>query len=164
MIKNLTGRVWKFGDDINTDLLAPGGYMKCSLEELSSHCLETVDPSFAGEVKNSDLIVAGKNFGVGSSREQAAQVLSFLGVAAVIASSFGGIFCRNAFNWGLPAITCASVKGIENGHQLQVNLDTGTIINLDTSKTLNCEAIPDHLLNLINVGGLVPYLEKTLNK
>ena len=164
MIDILTGRVWKFGDDINTDLLAPGIYMKCSLEELSSHCLETVDSSFSGAVKKSDLIVAGKNFGVGSSREQAAQVLSFLGVAAVIASSFGGIFYRNSFNWGLPAITCDSLDGIESGHELQVNLDIGTIINLDTSKTIICEAIPSHLLNLINVGGLVPYLEQTLNK
>ena len=164
MIKILTGRVWKFGDDINTDLLAPGVYMKCSLEELSSHCLETVNSSFAGEFKKSDLIVAGKNFGVGSSREQAAQVLSFLGVAAVVASSFGGIFYRNSFNWGLPAITSDSVESIESGQQLQVNLETATIINLDTSKTIICEAIPNHLLNLINVGGLVPYLEKTLNK
>ena len=164
MIETLTGRAWKFGDDINTDLLAPGVYMKGSLEELASHCLESVDPFFAGSVKPTDIIVAGRNFGLGSSREQAAQVLNFLGVSAIIATSFGGIFYRNAFNWGLPAITCASVKGIENGHQVQVNLDTGTIINLDTSKTLNCEAIPDHLLKLISVGGLVPYLEQTLNK
>ena len=113
MIEILTGRAWKFGDDINTDLLAPGVYMKGSLKELASHCLESVDPLFAGSVKSNDFIVAGRNFGLGSSREQAALVLNYLGLAAVVALSFGGIFYRNAFNCGLPAITCSSVEEIK---------------------------------------------------
>ena len=154
MIEILTGRAWKFGDDINTDLLAPGVYMKGSLKELASHCLESVDPLFAGSVKSNDFIVAGRNFGLGSSREQAAQVLNYLGVAAVIALSFGGI---------LPAITCSSVEEIETGHRLEVNLESGTIVNLDTAKKMNGEPIPSHLLGLIDVGGLIPHLEKTLN-
>ena len=160
MTITLTGRAWRFGDEINTDLLAPGIYMKSPLEELASHCLESIDSSFAGSVKSSDFVVAGKNFGLGSSREQAVQVLDYLGVAAVIASSFGGIFYRNAFNWGLPAITCTSIEEIKHGHQLEVNLESGTIVNMDTNETMNGEAIPSHLLRLVNAGGLVPYLEK----
>ena len=162
MIETLTGRAWKFGDDINTDLLAPGVYMKGSLEELASHCLESVDPFFAGSVKPTDIIVAGRNFGLGSSREQAVQVLNFLGVSAIIATSFGGIFYRNAFNWGLPAIICTSVEGTENGHRLELNLESGTIVNRDTAKKMNGKPIPRHLLGLIDVGGLIPHLEKTL--
>ena len=100
---------------------------------------------------------------MGSSREQAALVLNYLGVAAVIALSFGGIFYRNAFNCGLPAITCSSVEEIETGHRIEVNLESGTIVNLDTAKKMNGEPIPSHLLGLIDVGGLIPHLEKTLN-
>jgi len=163
VIEILTGRTWKFGDDINTDLLAPGVYMKGSLKELASHCLESVDPLFAGSVKSNDFIVAGRNFGLGSSREQAALVLNYLGVAAVIALSFGGIFYRNAFNCGLPAITCSSVEEIETGHRLEVRLESGTIVHLHCAKKMNGEPIPSHLLGLIDVGGLIPHLEKTLN-
>ena len=134
-----------------------------NLKELASHCLESVDPLFAGSVKSNDFIVAGRNFGLGSSREQAALVLNYLGLAAVVALSFGGIFYRNAFNCGLPAITCSSVEEIETGHRLEVNLESGTIVNLDTAKKMNGEPIPSHLLGLIDVGGLIPHLEKTLN-
>ena len=163
MTEILTGRVWKFGDEINTDVLAPGVYMKGSLDQLSSHCLESVDPKFAGSVEASDFIVAGRNFGLGSSREQAAQVLKHLGVAAVIASSFAGIFYRNAFNWGLPAITCSSVEGIKQGHRLEVSLVSGKIVNLETGKTINGDATPSHLLSLIDAGGLIPHLKKMLD-
>ncbi|MAF49947.1 MAG: 3-isopropylmalate dehydratase [Rhodospirillales bacterium] len=158
----LTGLVWRFGDEVDTDVLAPGIYMKGPLEELAIHCLESVEPSFAGSVQAGDIVVAGRNFGMGSSREQAAQVLKHLGVAAVIAPSFGGIFYRNAFNWGLPAIICASVDGIENGHRLELDLEGGTISNLDTGETMAADAIPGHLMGLIDAGGLVPYLEKKL--
>ena len=163
MMQALRGRAWKFGDEVDTDILAPGKYMKSPLKDLACHCLEAIDPYFAKSVKVNDFVVAGRSFGIGSSREQAAQVLSHLGVAAVIASSFGGIFYRNAFNCGLPAIICASAEHIENGQQLEVNLKNGTIINLSTKNTLNCDPIPSHLLDLINAGGLVCYLEKKLN-
>lgn len=158
----LSGRVWRFGDDVNTDVIAPGIYMKSPLEELAEHCLESVDASFARAVQSGDIIVAGKNFGMGSSREQAAQVLTHLGVAAVIAPSFGGIFYRNAFNWGLPAIVCAAIKGIQMNHQVEVDLAGGSIANLDSGETVASDAIPDHLMGLIDAGGLVPYLEKKL--
>ena len=159
----LTGRVWRFGDDVNTDLIAPGIYMKSPLEELAAHCLETVDASFAASVKADDIIVAGKNFGMGSSREQAFQVLKHLGVAAVIATSFGGIFYRNAFNWGLPAIVSAETDGIAMNNRIEVDLAGGTITNLDSGQSVQSDAIPEHLMGLIDAGGLVPYLEKMLN-
>ena len=162
MIEILNGRAWKFGDDINTDLLAPGNYMKSSLKELADHCLESVDPLFAGSVKSNDFVVAGRNFGMGSSREQAALVLNFLGVAAVIALSFGGIFYRNAFNWGLPAITCRSIDGIKDGHKLEVVIKKGTIFNTETGVITEGDPTPPHLSNLIDAGGLVSFLENNL--
>ena len=158
----LTGRVWRFDDDVNTDVIAPGIYMKSPLEELAVHCLETVNASFAASVKADDIIVAGRNFGIGSSREQAAQVLKFLGVAAVIATSFGGIFYRNAFNWGLPAIVCVEPGGIQMNNRIEVDLAGGTIANLDSGEILASDAIPEHLMGLIDAGGLVPYLEEKL--
>ena len=100
----MSGTVWKFGDNVDTDVLAPGAFMKGPVEELARHCLESVDPQFAAGVQPGDYVVAGRNFGVGSSREQAAQVLKLLGVAAVIAPSFAGIFYRNACNLGLAAL------------------------------------------------------------
>jgi 3-isopropylmalate/(R)-2-methylmalate dehydratase small subunit len=158
----LSGRVWRFGDDVNTDVIAPGIYMKSPLEEMAEHCLESVDASFAAMVEAGDIIVAGKNFGLGSSREQAAQVLKHLGVAAVIAPSFGGIFYRNAFNWGLPAIVCTAIDGIQMSQRIEVDLAAGSISNLDSGESVASDAIPEHLMGLIDAGGLVPYLEKTL--
>ena len=115
----MTGRqdgcAWVFGDDVDTDALAPGLYMKGSIEELAGHCLETVDPDFAMQVRSGDVVVAGRNFGMGSSREQAAQVLKQLGVAAVVARSFGGIFYRNALNMGLVAVTSTAVDRLRSG-------------------------------------------------
>ncbi len=154
------GRAWVFGDDIDTDVLAPGLYMKSPLEELASHCLETVDPQFAANVRAGDVIFAGNNFGMGSSREQAAEALKHLGVTAVVARSFAGIFYRNAINLGLPAVTCAQTDLIHNGDQIVIDLDNGEIHNRTTGATLACEAIPVHLAALIRDGGLVAHLEK----
>jgi len=160
----MSGQVWKFGDEINTDLLAPGVYIKLPLDELASHCLETVDPLFAGSVVEGDFVVAGKNFGMGSSREQAAQVLKTLGVAAVIAESFSGIFYRNAFNLGLPAIKLNDIEPINAGNKITLNLKSGKIHNLSTGIDLAGEAVPANLLALIEAGGLVPHLKRTLNQ
>jgi 3-isopropylmalate/(R)-2-methylmalate dehydratase small subunit len=153
-------RVWKFGDNVDTDLLAPGLYMKGPVEELARHCLEALEPQFAGEVKAGDIIVAGKNFGMGSSREQAAQVLRMLGVQAVLAKSFGGIFYRNAFNLGLLALVCADVDSIDADDELQIDARSGRIGNLTSGEQISAGAIPEHLLQLIEAGGLVAYLEQ----
>jgi 3-isopropylmalate/(R)-2-methylmalate dehydratase small subunit len=160
----MAGRVWKFGDDVNTDVLAPGIYIKLPLEDLASHCLEAVEPNFASDVQDGDIVVGGVNFGMGSSREQAAQVLKVLGVAAVVAPSFGGIFYRNAFNLGLPAIVSNEIDQIEAEQELKIDLKTGVIENITTGKQLAGEAVPENLMDLVEAGGLVPYLEQKLNK
>ena len=160
----MAGRVWKFGDDVNTDVLAPGIYIKLPLEDLASHCLEAVEPNFASDVQDGDIVVGGVNFGMGSSREQAAQVLKVLGVAAVVAPSFGGIFYRNAFNLGLPAIVSNEIDQIAAEQELKIVLKTGVIENITTGKQLAGEAVPENLMDLVEAGGLVPYLEQKLNK
>ncbi len=165
MSNDLTaGSVWKYGDGVDTDLLAPGAYMKGAMEGLASHCLEAIDPGFASQVKSGDVVVAGKNFGIGSSREQAAEVLRMLGVTAVIARSFGGIFYRNAFNLGLYALVSEDVEHIEKDHRISIDPLAGRIVNETTGETLACEKVPEHLAAIVAAGGLIPHLEKTLRK
>jgi 3-isopropylmalate/(R)-2-methylmalate dehydratase small subunit len=157
-----TGRAWIFGDDVNTDVLAPGAYIKGPLEELAKHCLESIDPGFAPGAKPGDVVVGGENFGMGSSREQAVIALNMLGVSAVLAKSFARIFYRNALNLGLPALVCAEAGTIEAGHELRVDAEAGVVENLTTGERLACEPIPAHLMAMIADGGLLPHLEKRL--
>jgi 3-isopropylmalate/(R)-2-methylmalate dehydratase small subunit len=156
------GTAWRFGDNIDTDVLAPGIYMKRPIEELARHCLEAVDPRFATAVEPGDIVVAGRNFGMGSSREQAAQALRRLGIAAVLAQSFAGIFYRNALNLGLLALVCPGTERIGAGDRLAVDGVQGVVSNLTTGERLRCEPLPPHLLRMVEEGGLVPYLEKKL--
>jgi len=158
------GRAWVFGDDLNTEALAPGRYMKFSIEEIAKHCLESVDPLFAAQVHAGDVVVGGKNFGAGSSREQAAAVLVHLGVAAVVARSFAGLFYRNAFNLGLPLLVCSEAGSVLPGDFLEVDLEGGRIANLTQRRSLDCEPVPAHLMALIRDGGLLGHLEKRLGK
>ena len=151
-----------FGDNIDTDQLAPGGTLKSGIEVIAGQCLGLLNPNFANEVHPGDFVVGGRNFGIGSSREQAAQALCHLGVAAVIAPSFGGIFYRNAFNFGLLALICADAGNISQGDRLTIDPEKGTVRNLTKDETYTCEAVPAHLLEIISAGGLVPYLEKKL--
>ncbi len=154
------GRAWVFGDDIDTDVLAPGRYMKGPVEDAAPHCLESVDPEFASGVAPGDFVVAGGNFGLGSSREQAAQVLRILGVTAVIAKSFGGIFYRNAFNLGLMAVQCRETGRRSARDRLALDAEAGVLRNLNTGESYACEPVPAHLLALIADGGLIPQLER----
>jgi 3-isopropylmalate/(R)-2-methylmalate dehydratase small subunit len=154
------GRAWVFGDNIDTDQLAPGLYMKRPIEEIARHCLETADPQFADGVGQGDIVVGGRNFGMGSSREQAAQTLRHLGVSAVLAPSFGGIFYRNALNLGLLALVCAEAGKIAAGDQLALEPEHGKVHNLTRNETYACEPIPPHLVEMVRAGGLVPYLER----
>jgi len=156
------GRVWRFGDNLNTDVLAPGAYMKFGIEEIARHCLEAVEPRFAKEVQPGDVLVAGRNCGAGSSREQAPQALKHLGVGALVAESFAGLFYRNALNLGLPALVCAETKRIRADDRLRVDAESGRIDNLTTGETIACEPIPPHLMQMIRDGGLLPHLEKRL--
>lgn len=158
----MSGYAFVFGDNVDTDALAPGRYMKGSVEELARHCLEAVAPDFARSVRPGDIIVAGRNFGMGSSREQAAQALKILGVSAVVAKSFGGIFLRNALNLGLPVMACANAGGVQPGDRVSVDLARGTLLNETRGTTLQGEPLPAFLLAMLADGGLVPHLERKL--
>ena len=151
-----------FGDNIDTDVIAPGRYMKFGIEEISKHCLEAISPAFAKELQAGDFVVGGRNFGAGSSREQAPAALKHLGVAALIAESFAGLFYRNALNLGLPALACAEAKRIRHGDELEVDFQSSAIVNRTTNETLSFEPIPEHLLQMVRDGGLLPHLEKRL--
>lgn len=156
-------KVWKLGADIDTDALAPGAYMKLGVEGIAPHCLEAVRPEFAATVRPGDVIVAGANFGIGSSREQAAAALVFLGVRAVIAPSFSGLYFRNAFNLGLLLLTCAQAEKMQDADLVELDLDALTI-TLGTGVQLVCEPIPGFLLDMVAAGGLLNQLKIKLGR
>ncbi len=163
-MKKIAGRAWVFGDSVNTDAMAPGLYFKAPMTEMARHCLETVDPVFAAQVKPGDIIVAGRNFGVGSAREQAAMALTHLGVGAVLAVSFGRIFYRNALNFGLPALTWPEAGTVLPGDRLEVDPVAGLIKNSRTGERHAVPGIPAHLMAMVEAGGLMPWLKLRLNK
>jgi 3-isopropylmalate/(R)-2-methylmalate dehydratase small subunit len=151
-------RVWKLSADVDTDQLAPGHAMKHGIEVIARHCLEGLRPEFAAGVQRGDVIVAGPGFGIGSSREQAASVLVQLGLAAVIAPSFGGLYFRNAFNVGLLLITCAEAETIADGSALTFDVRRQRI-QLADGRVLTTEPIPGFLLDRVEAGGLLPQLK-----
>ena len=155
-------KAWVFGDDVDTDAIAPGRYMKFGIEQIARHSMEALAPGFASAVGKGDFVVAGRNFGCGSSREQAPEALKRLGVAALVAESFAGLFYRNAINLGLPAVVCAQAKRIRPGERLAIDLERGEIANLDTGEKLACEPIPPFLMTIVRDGGLLAHLEKRL--
>jgi 3-isopropylmalate/(R)-2-methylmalate dehydratase small subunit len=157
-------KAWVLGDNIDTDAIAPGRYMKFGIEEIAQHCLESVRPEFARTAKPGDVVVGGRNFGAGSSREQAPAALKHLGVAALVAESFAGLFYRNALNLGLPAVVCANARRIRDGDLLRVAFEDGEIANLTTGETLQCDPIPAHLMEMVRDGGLLAHLEKRLGR
>jgi 3-isopropylmalate/(R)-2-methylmalate dehydratase small subunit len=153
-------RTWRLPPDIDTDQLAPGHAMKDGqLETIAKHCLEAVRPEFSRNVNRGDVIVAGANFGIGSSREQAASVLVHLGVSAVIAPSYSGLFFRNAFNVGLLLLTCPRALDIADGAALRFDA-RAAVITLAGGVTLATDPIPGFLLDRIEAGGLLPELER----
>jgi 3-isopropylmalate dehydratase small subunit len=159
-MSSIKGNAWIFGDEINTDTMAPGIYFKEPMEVMAQHCLEAVDPEFASGVQPGDIVVAGGNFGVGSAREQAPMALVHLGVGAVIAKSFSRIFYRNAINFGLPLLVFPQAAEVEAGAVLEVNPVEGVITNVTTGQTYKVEGIPPHLMEMINIGGLMPWLKE----
>ena len=156
----IEGRVFRFGDGIDTDVLAPGIYMKRPIAEIASHCLESVDAAFARDVRPGDIVVAGRNFGIGSSREQAAEALRHLGVACVLAESFGAIFYRNALNFGLPVLVCPQAGRIAADDRLAVDPRTGRVRDLTQDFEIAAQPLPEFLLDMVADGGLVPHLDK----
>lgn len=152
-------RVWRFGADIDTDQLAPGAYMKLGIEGIAPHCLEAVRPEFAGAVDAGDVIAAGANFGIGSSREQAAAALVHLGVRAVIAPSFSGLFFRNSFNLGLLLVTCPEAERLREGELVEIDLQPMQVIT-EGGTRLSCDPVPDFLLQMVQAGGLLNQLRQ----
>lgn len=163
-MKIISGRVFVFGDDINTDVMAPGLYFKAPLAEMARHCMEAVDPAFAGAVRPGDIVVAGRNFGVGSAREQAAMALTHLGVGAVLARSFGRIFYRNALNFGLPVLVFPEAGLIRPGEVLAVDPVSGRIERPASGDSWVVQGLPAHLMEMVGAGGLMPWLKLRLAK
>jgi len=158
-----TGKVWKFGDDIDTDLIIAARYLNTSdPKELARHCMEDADPSFAGKVASSDIIVAGKYFGCGSSREHAPIAIKAAGVSCVLAKSFARIFYRNAFNMGLPILECDDTDRFNSGDMLSVDFDTGEIIHMETKTSYQSRPIPPFMQELVQSGGLMKHIAKKI--
>jgi len=157
----LKGKAFKFGDNISTDHIIPGKYahLRSNLPELAKHVMEDADATFAKKVKSGDFIVAGKNFGLGSSREHAALVIKMAGVSAILAESVARIFFRNAINQGLPVLICDTAK-IDAGDKIEVNLTTGVVTDLTNGAKLTFGKIPEVMLGILNEGGLIPYISK----
>lgn len=155
------GKAHKFTDDISTDLIAPGRlfHLRSNLKELAKHVLEDADPDFAKKVRTGDFVVAGKNFGLGSSREHAPMIIKLAGVEAVIAKSFARIFYRNAINVGLPVVICDTDK-IDEGDELEINLERGTLKNITRGIELKFPALPKAMTTILNDGGLVAHIRK----
>lgn len=158
----IKGRVWKYGNNVNTDEIIPALYLSTSdPEQLGAHCMEGIDRDFVKKVRRGDLIVAGKNFGCGSSREHAPVAIKAAGAAGVIASSFARIFYRNSFNIGLPIFECVSaVKGAREGDVIEIDMAKGEIRNLSRGKEYRIKPFPDFMRDLIRQGGLVNWIRK----
>ena len=163
-VEVLKGRVWKYGDNVDTDAIIPARYLNVSTpEELAVHAMEDWDADFAGQVQAGDLMVGGANFGCGSSREHAPLALKGAGIRCVVAESFARIFYRNAINIGLPILECPeAVAGTESGQVLEVDLAKGTIKNVDTGQVFQAGAYPAFLMAIISAGGLIPYTRQKL--
>lgn len=159
------GKVFKFGDDIDTDAIIPARHMNTSVpEELAQHCMEDADPEFVHKMEKGDIIVAGKNFGCGSSREHAPIAIKYAGVSCVIAKSFARIFYRNAINIGLPIFESPeAAEALAEGHRVRVDADTGVITNLTTGETYRAKPFPEFMQQLIEAGGLMAYVKEKVS-
>ena len=159
-MKKANGTVFKYGDNVDTDVIIPARYLNSSdPAELAQHCMEDIDKDFIKNVKPGDIIVADKNFGCGSSREQAPGVLKALGIKAVIAKSFARIFYRNSINIGLPVIVCKELYDhVEDGGQADLNLSAGTV-TVD-HQVFSCTKLPEYMQNILSAGGLIASLNK----
>lgn len=162
MATGMKGKVHIFGDDVNTDYIISGRYKFKTLDnrELAKHVMEDLDPDFYSKISGGDFLVAGRNFGCGSSREQAPLAIKYAGISAVIAKSFARIFYRNAINVGLPVLECMRVEEIREGDVLDVNLKEGVIENETKNLRLDVKPLPDVMLEILEEGGLADYFRK----
>lgn len=159
---NARGNVFKYGNNVDTDVIIPARYLNTSdPDELAKHCMEDIDSEFIGKVQAGDIMVAEKNFGCGSSREHAPIALKAAGISVVIAKTFARIFYRNALNIGLPIFECPeAVDGIDRGDEVEVDFQTGAIKNLTKGASYQAEPFPEFMQELIAAGGLIPYLQR----
>jgi len=162
--RTLRGKAHIFGDNINTDLISPAQYMEMSNDVIAAHAMEGADPDFTKKVKQGDILIAGMNFGSGSSRETAPISLKGCGISVVIAKSFARIFYRNCINIGLSVLVCEQIGGIDEGDELEVELETGLIRNLLNGLTYHCTPLPANIVALIKNGGLLGDLDIRLNR
>lgn len=161
----IRGRAHIFGDDVNTDVIIPAMYLNTfDSDILGRHAMEGIDPQFSSKVKKGDVIVAGSNFGCGSSREHAPIAIKSCGVSAVVSSSFARIFYRNAINVGLPALVSREANSAEQGDELEILMDKGTIRNLTKKETYQFQPLPEFLLTILNDGGLLEHTKKRLKR
>ena len=157
---NAKGTAYKYGDNVDTDVIIPARYLNTSIaEELAQHCMEDLDEMFAKKVSPNDVVVAGENFGCGSSREHAPQIIKIAGVGAVIAKSFARIFYRNAINIGLLAIEC-DTDSIDDGDDLELDIEKGIITNHTNGTIIQIEPLPPVMIKLLEDGGLVEHIKK----
>ena len=160
---SLRGAAWVFGDEVSTDDIVPGKYLKVTdLKEIAPHVMEGLAPDFAAKVRPGDIVVGGKNFGKGSSRESAPGALKEAGVSCVVAVFFARIFFRNAINFGLPVLECAEAGRIQEGDELEIDVEDGRIRDLTRGFELRAQPLPPHIMELVHAGGLVPYLERKI--
>lgn len=162
----ICGNVFKYGDNVDTDVIIPARYLNTAdANELAKHCMEDIDATFVSKVAPGDIMVAGRNFGCGSSREHAPLAIKASGISCVIASTFARIFYRNAINIGLPIMECPeAVDSIAAGDQLSVDLSSGTITDITSGKTFRAEPFPPFMQDLIAAGGLAAYMRKAVQK
>ena len=162
MRTKITGRVWKYGDDVNTDVIFPGKYTYSISDpgEMAQHALEDLDPSFAREVQPGDIIVAGRNWGCGSSREQAVTCLKEAGVGAIVARSFARIYFRNCINQALPIVTCDAVDGVQSGDEITIDFAAGTVTTPRGGYAF--PPLPAEVMEILEAGGLIPHVRKQL--
>jgi 3-isopropylmalate dehydratase small subunit len=162
---DLKGKVWKFGDAVDTDVIVPGKYLDMPLEEAARHVFKSLRPEFSSEVKPGDIIVAKGNFGCGSSREQAASVLKLVGIQCVAAESFGRIFFRNAIAIGLPVAVCPGVHGLfEDGQEALISQKESRVVNLSTGQALPARPLSEHMITILENGGIIEYLKKKVRE
>jgi 3-isopropylmalate/(R)-2-methylmalate dehydratase small subunit len=158
----ITGRVWKYGDDVNTDVIFPGKYTYSisNPAEMAEHALEDLDPTFVQDVQPGDIIVAGKNWGCGSSREQAVTCLKEAGVAAIVARSFARIYFRNSINQALPIVTCDAVDAVETGQEITIDFEEGTVTT--PGGEFHFPPLAPEVMEILEAGGLVPYVQRSV--
>ena len=156
----IKGRVLKYGDNINTDIISPPQYMELSIADAAKYAMTAVDADFPTKMRSGDIMVAGANFGSGSSRETSPLTLRYLGVGAIVAKFFARKLYRNAINLGIPVIECAETDKISDLDEIEIDLASGMINNLTKNESYKCSKIPPHIMELVADGGLVPYLKK----